>query len=174
MDILLFLSALFQVIYCRKGLEMNSLRLLGFSELKHTLLSKTLQDRESKQLDDILASLRSVAEDQIVREWVMWCRSRPGVQVVETAVPPAIVAGAALVDVKVGTGSGRRRQRDDVIYNENEDIRRQVARGNCVLRLPGDRHLCLTHALKKQTLWSAVPRSTVPVCPPLSCPLNQR
>ena len=63
-------------------------------------------------------------------------------------MPPATFPGAVLVDIKAG-GPGR--QSDDSIYNESRDIHRWVARGNCALRLPGQRHLCLTHALKKFT-----------------------
>ncbi|XP_037070079.1 uncharacterized protein LOC119091407 [Pollicipes pollicipes] len=94
---------------------------------------------------------RSESEDAAVTEWLRWCQSRPGVLTVEAAVPATILSGATLVDIKVG---GRRREPDDKIYNRNPDIRRRVARGNCVLELrgPGATHrLCLVHALKKFT-----------------------
>ena len=119
--------------------------------MKSTLLLQLSEDSLSQELESIRMPPRIDAENQVVQEWLNWCCSNPDVQHVEADVPPAIIRGAALVDVKVGVGSGRRRQRDDVIYNENEDIRRRVARGNCVLRLSGQRPLLLIHALKKFT-----------------------
>ena len=103
------------------------------------------------EFQDVSVPFRATAEDRTVQEWLAWCRARTDVQLTEADVPPGIIAGAVLVDIRVATGTGRRRLRDDVIYNNCEDIRRRVARGNCVLQLRDGRALCLTHALKKFT-----------------------
>ena len=117
-------------------------------DVKSTLLNQ-LKDRVSKEFESLRISPCADKENNVVQEWLAWSRSCPDVQSVEAAVPPAIMPGAVLVDVKVGTG--RRRQPDDAIYNRSEDVRRRVARGNCVLRLSGQRDLFLIHALKKFT-----------------------
>lgn len=98
-----------------------------------------------------LSGLESVSAEQssVVAQWLRWCRSRPGVLTVQSQVPAQVIpGGATLVDVKVG---GRKREPDDRIYNKSADIRRKVARGNCVLQLPDGVNLCMVHALRKFT-----------------------
>ncbi|XP_043223395.1 uncharacterized protein LOC122382292 isoform X5 [Amphibalanus amphitrite] len=126
--------------------------LLGLGELRPALVTRIAKGLSLKKLlDDVDVFSRETSEHANVVEWISWCHSHPDVQVTELSVPEAVIPGATLCDVRVATGTGRRRQRDDLIYNRNAEIRRRVARGNCVLRLPDGRLLCLTHALKKFT-----------------------
>ena len=128
---------------------MDDIQLLKVGDVKSSLLNQLKEDGFSKELESLRMSPSADAENNVAEEWLDWNRKCKDVQSVEAAVPSAIMSGAVLVDVKVGTG--RRRQPDDAIYNRSEDVRRRVARGNCVLRLSGQRPLFLIHALKKFT-----------------------
>ncbi|XP_043223393.1 uncharacterized protein LOC122382292 isoform X3 [Amphibalanus amphitrite] len=144
------LQASFLCIKRMPSLSVNGIELLKCIEVRSHFLSRYSEDILRKELKHLFVQ-SSKDENQIVRKWLDWCKSNSSVlRCVEGSVPQSILSGAQLIDVKVGT-AGRHRKPDDTIYNRSAEIRRQVARGNCVLRLPDGRLLCLTHALKKFT-----------------------
>lgn len=66
--------------------------------------------------------------------WLQWAHSHKHLKVVSTAIPVGILPSGysgVLHDVKVFS----RRGPDDEIYDENEELRQKVARGNCFLTL---------------------------------------
>jgi len=69
--------------------------------------------------------------------WLEWCQNRKNVKVTSWTVPYGILPqgiSITLHDVKV-SGEGKRHVPDDKIYNNNDDIRDKVARGNTVLQI---------------------------------------
>ncbi|ESO08674.1 hypothetical protein HELRODRAFT_195070, partial [Helobdella robusta] len=67
-------------------------------------------------------------------EWLTWCITNQHVSISSNDVPENILPEdwfGVLLDCKVFCKEGP----DDVLFNENADIRRMVARGNCFLKL---------------------------------------
>ncbi|XP_074646130.1 uncharacterized protein LOC141902347 [Tubulanus polymorphus] len=126
-------------------------------ELLVYLCDNYTDDNPHLTLTSLKEHLKSILKDSEVSDrplqaerWLYWAQQNKYIKCIETEVPVGILpdgCNASLIDAKVFS---KKRGPDDEIYDNNDDIRNRVARGNCLLRM-GNEVTCIIYALKKFT-----------------------
>ncbi|XP_033754337.1 uncharacterized protein LOC117337457 [Pecten maximus] len=105
-----------------------------------------------KSLFESSTSKRNKKDHGQAEKWLFWARHESKLRCVRASVPVGVLPEGIegeLVDVKVFS-----RGPDDAIYDNNDLIRRKVARGNCFLHLTSGTETgvsCVLQAMKKFT-----------------------
>eukprot|EP00092_Neocalanus_flemingeri_P011904 GFUD01012836.1.p1 GENE.GFUD01012836.1~~GFUD01012836.1.p1 ORF type:complete len:710 (+),score=159.73 GFUD01012836.1:83-2212(+) len=119
-----------------KHTEMDAIKELAETEFVEEIRNVLPQD-VFKHVVNVLSNEDSKLSEENTLEWLQWCQRNSKVKIVASDVPHGILPlgySVKLHDGRVLGGSGGYGP-DDKIYNNDEEIRDRVARGNTVLEI---------------------------------------
>lgn len=126
------------------------------SEFIHdTIIDLTKKLDGNKFANDIIYLLQNIKKTTDVIEtsnrWLKWARQQKYLKVINADIPIGVLPNGKegeIIDIKVFAG----RKPDDELYDNNEELRKKVARGNCFISIKeGNDVRCVLQAMKKFT-----------------------